>query len=171
MLDGLRQDGAVTATPALPARSQIVAQALADAGVTGAVVELPDSARTAAEAASALGCQVGQIANSLVFWSDGRPLLVLTSGRHRVDTAALARRLGRQTIERATPKQVRSATGQAIGGVAPLGHPVPLETVVDESLAQYDRLWAAGGTPHTVFPTTFEELVRVTGAAVHPVTS
>ncbi|CAM5778746.1 YbaK/EbsC family protein [Cellulomonas persica] len=161
----------MTSTPSLPARSQAVAQALADAGVEGSVVELPDSARTAVEAAAALGCQVGQIANSLVFWSDGRPLLVLTSGRHRVDTGALARRLGRPSIERATPEQVRSATGQAIGGVAPLGHPAPLETVVDESLAQYERLWAAGGTPHTVFPTTFEELVRVTGGAVHPVTS
>ncbi|GEA82795.1 MAG: YbaK/EbsC family protein [Cellulomonas sp.] len=161
----------MTSTPSLPARSQVVARALEDAGVVGDVVELPDSARTAAEAAAALGCLVGQIANSLVFWADGRALLVLTSGRHRVDTAALARRLGRSSLERATPEQVRSATGQAIGGVAPLGHPAPLETVVDESLAQYAQIWAAGGTPHTVFPTTFEELVRVTGGAVHPVTS
>nr|WP_198303578.1 YbaK/EbsC family protein [Cellulomonas sp. PSBB021] len=161
----------VTTTNSLPARSLIVAQALADAGVEGEVVELPDSARTAAEAAAALGCQVGQIANSLVFWADGTPLLVMTSGRHRVDTTALARRLGRTTLERATPEQVRLATGQAIGGVAPVGHPTPLETVVDESLAEYARVWAAGGTPHTVFPTTFDELVRLTGGSVHPVTS
>lgn len=155
----------------LPTRSRVVAQALADAGVRGSVVELPDSARTAAEAAAALGCQVDQIANSLVFLADGRPLLVMTSGRHRVDTAALARRLGRTSIDRATPEQVRSATGQAIGGVAPVGHPSPLETVVDESLAEHREIWAAGGTPHTVFPTTFDELVRVTGGAVHRVTS
>ena len=104
-------------------------------------------------------------------FADGAPLLVMTSGRHRVDTTALARRLGRTTLERATPEQVRLATGQAIGGVAPVGHPAPLETVVDESLAEYPRVWTAGGTPHTVFPTTFDELVRLTGASVHPVTS
>jgi len=167
----LRQDDRVTSTNSLPTRSRIVAQALAEAGVAGQVVELPDSARTAAEAADALGCQVGQIANSLVFWADGRPLLVMTSGRHRVDTTALARRLGKETLERATPEQVRLATGQAIGGVAPVGHPSPLETVVDEALAEYRQVWAAGGTPHTVFPTTFEELVRLTGGSVHPVTS
>ncbi|MBT0995096.1 YbaK/EbsC family protein [Cellulomonas sp. DKR-3] len=160
-----------TPSPPLPARSVVVARALADAGVRGEVVELPDSARTAAEAAAALGCLVDQIANSLVFWADGRPLLVMTSGRHRVDTVALARRLGRASIDRATPEQVRAATGQAIGGVAPVGHPAPLETVVDESLAEHGQIWAAGGTPHTVFPTTFDELVRVTGGAVHTVTS
>ena len=107
-----------------------------------------------------------------MLWSDDQPLLVLTSGRRCIDTAALARRLGRAELDRATPEQVRTATGQAIGGVAPLGHPAPVETVVDEPLVQYDRLWAAAaaGTPHTVFPTTFEELVRVTDGAVHPVT-
>ncbi|GEL93572.1 aminoacyl-tRNA deacylase [Cellulomonas composti] len=153
----------------LPPRARLVAQALVDAGVRGEVVELPDSARTAAEAASALGCEIGQIANSLVFWSDGAALLVLTSGRHRVETTMLARQLGRSSIERATPEQVRAATGQAIGGVAPVGHPRPLETVVDEALADYSTVWAAGGTPHTVFPTTFDELVRITGGAVHTV--
>jgi prolyl-tRNA editing enzyme YbaK/EbsC (Cys-tRNA(Pro) deacylase) len=147
----------------LPTRSRAVAAALDDAGVPGRVVELPDSARTAAEAASAVGVEVGAIANSLVFWADDRPLLVLTSGRHRVDTAALAQRLGRAQVGRATPEQVRAATGQAIGGVAPLGHPEPLETVVDVALADYAVVWAAGGTPHTVFPTTFDELVRITG--------
>ena len=149
----------------LPARSQVVAAALTDAGVLGEVVELPDSARTAAEAAAAVGVDVGAIANSLVFWADDRPLLVLTSGRHRVDTHALAVVLGKAHIGRATPDQVRAATGQAIGGVAPLGHPQPLETVVDVALADYPQVWAAGGTPHTVFPTTFGELVRITGGA------
>ena len=149
----------------LPARSRVVAAALTGAGVQGQVIELPDSARTAAEAAAAVGVDVGAIANSLVFWADDRPLLVLTSGRHRVDTHALAAVLGKAHIGRATPDQVRAATGQAIGGVAPLGHPQPLETVVDVALADYPQVWAAGGTPHTVFPTTFGELVRITGGA------
>ena len=149
----------------LPARSQVVAAALTDAGVVVEVVELPDSARTAAEAAAALGTEVGAIANSLIFWADDRPLLVLTSGRHRVDTVALAGQLGRTHIGRATPEQVRAATGQAIGGVAPLGHPERVETVVDVALADYPQVWAAGGTPHTIFPTTFDELVRITGGS------
>jgi len=155
----------VTDLSHLPARSRVVAAALTDAGVRGRVIELPDSARTAAEAAAAVGVDVGAIANSLVFWADDRPLLVLTSGRHRVDTHALAVVLGKAHIGRATPDQVRAATGQAIGGVAPLGHPQPLETVVDVALADYPQVWAAGGTPHTVFPTTFGELVRITGGA------
>ena len=147
----------------LPVRSRVVAAALADAGVEGLVRELPDSARTAAEAAAALGVEVGAIANSLIFWADDAPLLVLTSGRHRVDTAALAVVLGKERIERATPDQVRAATGQAIGGVAPVGHSAPVETIVDVALEDYPEVWAAGGTPHTVFPTTFAELVRITG--------
>lgn len=147
----------------LPPSARRVADALHAAGVDGEVVVLPDSARTAAEAASALGCPVGAIANSLVFLADGEPLLVLTSGRHRVDTAGLARRLGRDRIGRATPEQVRAATGQAIGGVAPVGHPAPLPTVVDVALDEHVQVWAAAGTPHAVFPTTFDELVRVTG--------
>ena len=147
----------------LPVRSRAVASALADAGVAGVVRELPDSARTAAEAAAALGIEVGAIANSLIFWADDEPLLVLTSGRHRVDTGALASALGKAVVARATPDQVRSATGQAIGGVAPVGHPSPVETIVDVALADYPQVWAAGGTPHTVFPTTFDELVRLTG--------
>lgn len=127
---------------------------------------LPDAASTAALAAAALGIEVGAIANSLVFWSDGEPLLVMTSGAHRVDTAALAARIGRESIRRATPEQVRDATGQAIGGVAPTGHPAPLVTVIDEDLAGYPEIWAAGGTPHTVFPFTFDELVALTGGTV-----
>ena len=153
----------------LPSRSRDVALALRSAGHDRDVVVLPDSARTAAEAAQALGCAVGAIANSLVFWCDGAPLLVMTSGAHRVDTAALASRLGRGALGRATPEQVRAATGQAIGGVAPVGHPAPLETVVDAALADYAEIWAAGGTPHTVFPMTFDELVRLTGGRVEVV--
>ncbi|MGA7146985.1 MAG: YbaK/EbsC family protein [Microbacterium sp.] len=150
----------------LPARSRLVHDALRAAGITGEIVVLPDAASTAALAASALGIDVGAIANSLVFWSDGEPLLVMTSGAHRVDTTALADRLGRERIARATVDQVREATGQAIGGVAPTGHPAPLVTVVDEDLAAFAEIWAAGGTPHTVFPLTFDELVTLTGGTV-----
>ena len=153
-------------TENLPARSRLVHEALRAAGIAGEIVVLPDAASTAALAAAALGVEVGAIANSLVFWSDDAPLLVMTSGAHRVDTTALAERLGRGDIRRATPDQVREATGQAIGGVAPTGHPAPLVTIVDEALAAYSEIWAAGGTPHTVFPLTYNELVRLTGGSV-----
>lgn len=153
-------------TSELHPRSQLVHDALRAAGIQGDIVVLPDAASTAALAASALGVDVGAIANSLVFWSDGEPLLVMTSGAHRVDTTALAERLGRSSIVRASVEQVRAATGQAIGGVAPTGHPAPLTTVVDEDLAQYEEIWAAGGTPHTVFPLTFGELVALTDGTV-----
>lgn len=153
-------------TDQLPARSRIVHESLRAAGIGGDIVVLPDAASTASLAAAALGVEVGAIANSLVFWSDGEPLLVMTSGAHRVDTAALAERLGRASIVRATVEQVREATGQAIGGVAPTGHPAPLPTVVDEALAAFPEIWAAGGTPHTVFPLTYDELVRLTGGTV-----
>jgi prolyl-tRNA editing enzyme YbaK/EbsC (Cys-tRNA(Pro) deacylase) len=129
---------------------------------------LPDAVTTAAAAAAALGVDVGQIANSLVFElvrADGspEPLLVLTSGAHRVDTARVAALLGAQRVRRATPEFVRAATGQAIGGVAPVGHPAPLRTLVDRALAAYDEVWAAGGIPHAVFPSTYAELLAVTG--------
>ena len=147
-------------------RSKLVHDALQAAGITGEIVVLTEAASTAALAAEALGVDVGAIANSLVFWSDGEPLLVMTSGAHRVDTAALAARLGRESISRASAAQVRDATGQAIGGVAPAGHPSQLVTIVDEDLAQYPELWAAGGTPHSLFPLTFDELVRLTGGTI-----
>jgi prolyl-tRNA editing enzyme YbaK/EbsC (Cys-tRNA(Pro) deacylase) len=150
----------------LPARSRSVRQALDAAGIRGAIRVLPEAAATAAQAAAALGVPVGAIANSLVFWSDGEPLLVMTSGAHRVDTVALAERLGRGSIARATADQVREATGQVIGGVAPTGHPAPLRTIVDEDLALHTELWAAAGTPHTIFPLTFVELVTLTGGTV-----
>ncbi|MFJ9455780.1 YbaK/EbsC family protein [Kitasatospora sp. NPDC101447] len=157
-------------SPSLPTRSQAVAEALAAAGIAGEIVVLPDSARTAAEAATALGCEVGAIANSLVFLCDGAPLLVMTSGAHRVDTAYLAARLGSGEIVRASAGRVREATGQAIGGVAPTGHPAPLRTVVDTALQQYEVLWAAAGHPHTVVPMSYEELLRVTAGTASPVT-
>jgi prolyl-tRNA editing enzyme YbaK/EbsC (Cys-tRNA(Pro) deacylase) len=122
---------------------------------------LTDSARTAAAAAEALGCPVGAIANSLIFMADGEPVLVLTSGAHRVDTAHLATQIGVAALKRATPEQVRAATGQPIGGVAPAGHPRPVQTLIDLALQDYPVIWAAGGTPHTVFPTGYDELRRV----------
>ena len=150
----------------LPARSQIVRQHVIDAGLTAAVRELPDSARTAPEAAAALGCEVGAIASSLVFLADGEPLLVMTSGRHRVDAGVLGDGIGAAEVSMATAKQVRAITGQAIGGVAPVGHPARVRTVIDEALRDYETVWAAAGTPHTVMPLTFDDLVTLTGGAV-----
>jgi prolyl-tRNA editing enzyme YbaK/EbsC (Cys-tRNA(Pro) deacylase) len=145
----------------------LVVEALRAGGADPARVDrlqvLPDAVSTAAAAAAALGVRVGQIANSLVFAADGAPLLVLTSGAHRVDTGKVAALIGAQELKRATPEFVRAATGQVIGGVAPVGHPAPLRTLVDRALEQYDEVWAAGGIPHAVFPTTFAELVAVTG--------
>jgi prolyl-tRNA editing enzyme YbaK/EbsC (Cys-tRNA(Pro) deacylase) len=142
---------------------QRVAEALAAAGATGVIRVLPDAAPTAAAAAEQLGCEVGAIANSLIFDGDGVPVLILTSGAHRVDTAKVAALVGAARVKRATPEFVRTATGQAIGGVAPVGHPAPVRTLVDTALAQYDEVWAAGGIAHAVFPTHFDELVRITG--------
>lgn len=143
-----------------------VAAALAAAGVPGQIRTLDSSARTAALAAEALGVPVGAIANSLIFSADGAPLLVMTSGAHRVDTAFLAKQLSVAAISRADADFVREATGQVIGGVAPVGHPAPIRTAVDEALAAYPQLWAAGGSPHAVFPLTFDELVAITAGTV-----
>ena len=126
---------------------------------------LPAAVHTAVAAAAALGVEVGQIANSLIFDADGEPLLVLTSGAHRADVARLAELAGVGSVRRATPDFVRRHTGQAIGGVAPLGHPKPVPTIVDTSLAGYDEIWAAGGVPQAVFPITYAELVRITDSS------
>jgi prolyl-tRNA editing enzyme YbaK/EbsC (Cys-tRNA(Pro) deacylase) len=131
-------------------------------GVTGDVRTLTSAARTAMLAAQQLGCEVGAIANSLVFAADDAPLLVMTSGAHRVDTDLVAAVAGVSSVKRATPEQVREWTGQPIGGVAPVGHPAPLPTLVDTWLQRHDVLWAAAGSPHTVFPTTYDELLRIT---------
>jgi prolyl-tRNA editing enzyme YbaK/EbsC (Cys-tRNA(Pro) deacylase) len=142
---------------------QKIAAALSEAGAPGEIVILPNAVHTAALAAEALGIEVGQIANSLIFDAGGEPLLVLTSGAHRVDTAAVAEQLGVEKINRASAEFVREHTGQAIGGVAPVGHPAPIRTLVDQDLRQYEQVWAAAGVPQSVFPTTFDELVRLTG--------
>lgn len=147
-----------------------VREALAAHGVTPEIRWFDEATPTAQAAADAIGIELGQIANSLVFTLDGEPLLVLTSGAHRVDTAWLGEQLG-GTIARASKETVKDATGQVIGGVAPLGHPAPVRTLVDVALAEYDEVWAAAGHAHTVFPTSYAELLRVTGGtpiAVEP---
>ncbi|WP_019201066.1 YbaK/EbsC family protein [Tsukamurella sp. 1534] len=153
-------------TEQFSARTETVRAALAASGHPDTVRLVPDGARTAAEAAAALGCEVGAIANSLVFLADGAPLLVLSSGRHRVDTAGLAERLGYATISRATADDVAAATGQVIGGVSPVGHPAPLVTVLDDSLRDYPDLYAAAGTHDTIFRTDFAALAALTGARI-----
>jgi prolyl-tRNA editing enzyme YbaK/EbsC (Cys-tRNA(Pro) deacylase) len=141
-----------------------VADALSAAGATGEIRILPDAAPTAAAAAEQLGCEVGAIANSLIFDGDGAPVLILTSGAHRVDTAKVAAELGIGKLRRATPEFVKEHTGQSIGGVAPVGHPHQVPTYVDTTLEQYDVIWAAAGIPHSVFPTTYPELLELTTA-------
>jgi prolyl-tRNA editing enzyme YbaK/EbsC (Cys-tRNA(Pro) deacylase) len=139
---------------------------------TGAAVEvvrLDEPVPTAAVAAQRLGCAVAQIANSLVFEADGAPLLVLSSGAHRVDTARIAADLGHQRVRRASPEFVREHTGQEVGGVAPVGHPERLPTVLDVELGRVDRLWAGGGDEFTMIALDFETLVRITGGEVRPV--
>ncbi len=152
-------------------RVAAISSLLAEAGATGQVLELPGSARTAAEAAGELGIPLGAIANSLVFDVGGEPLLVLTSGAHRVEEARVATLLGVPTISRATPEFVRRHTGQAIGGVAPIGHPQPIGTLVDIELARYEHVWAAAGHPAAVFPTSYEELLRLTAGTAAEVGS
>ncbi|MEU8261283.1 YbaK/EbsC family protein [Micromonospora sp. NPDC048999] len=154
---------------------QAVQRALDDAGArdgSGAASQvrvLPEAVHTAAAAAEALGVSVGAIANSLIFDADDEPLLVLTSGAHRVDTAGLAASIGVTRLRRATPEFVKRHTGQVIGGVAPVGHPQPLRTLVDTALAAYDEVWAAGGVPRAVFPSTYAELLRITAGAASEV--
>ena len=137
---------------------------LARRGGAGEVVILPDSAHTAALAAAALGCEVGAIANSLLFDAEGEPVLILTSGAHRVDTAAVAERIGVDRLTRASPDFVRHHTGQVIGGVSPLDHPAPIRTWIDPWLRGHEVIWAAAGHPASVFSTTYDELVEMTDA-------
>ncbi len=131
------------------------------------VQELPRSTRTAVEAAQAVGCQVGQIAKSLVFRADdsGRAILVITSGAHRASLRAIAEAIG-EAVGLADPDFVRDYTGFAIGGVPPIGHPQPLLTLIDEDLLEYSVIWAAAGTPRAVFPIVPSELAALTGGRV-----
>ncbi|MDP2775850.1 MAG: YbaK/EbsC family protein [Nocardioides sp.] len=129
----------------------------------GEIVILPDSVHTAALAAEALGCEVGAIANSLVFDADDSPVLILTSGAHRVDTVKVAEALGVSALRRAKPDFVREHTGQVIGGVSPIAHPAPVRTYLDPWLRKHAVVWAAAGHPAAVFSTSYDELVALTG--------
>ncbi len=157
-------------SPAHP-RVATVARLLTEAGGAGEVRVLPSEVRTAATAAAALDVPVGAIVNSLVFEAAGAPLLILTSGAHRVDESKVAALLGVPSVTPATPDFVRLHTGQPIGGVAPLGHPEPIGTLVDVELARYDVVWAAAGHPASVFATSYEELLRLTAGTAAEVGS
>jgi prolyl-tRNA editing enzyme YbaK/EbsC (Cys-tRNA(Pro) deacylase) len=140
-----------------------VQEALVAAGSAALVRELPASAHTSAEAAAALGVSVDQIAKSLVFMADGEPLLIVLCGSDRLDPARLAQHLGASQVRRADADTVRQATGFPIGGVSPVGHADGLRVLVDRALAAYPVVWAAGGTPNAVFPTSFAELLAASG--------
>jgi len=149
----------------LPPAAQRVQAALAALGSDARVREMPGSTRTAADAADACGCELGAIVKSLVFRdaATGAPILVLTSGTNRVHEKRLGRQLGVK-LERADADFAREATGFAIGGVPPLGHPAPLRTVFDPALHVFKTVWAAAGTPFAVFPIAPGDLLRFTGA-------
>jgi prolyl-tRNA editing enzyme YbaK/EbsC (Cys-tRNA(Pro) deacylase) len=135
------------------------------------VVELPDSTRTAAEAADAIGCTIAQIAKSLIFKgkNSGKPVLVITSGTNRVNTKTIKGLLG-EAIEKADADFVRATTGFAIGGIPPVGHTQPVITFIDEDLLQYDEIWAAAGTPRAVFKLKSGDLEKMTDGRVVAVT-
>jgi prolyl-tRNA editing enzyme YbaK/EbsC (Cys-tRNA(Pro) deacylase) len=142
-----------------------VIAALAEYGLTGEVHVLSDSARTAQEAATALEIEVGQIASSLIFkLPDDSPLLIITSGRHRVDTDLVAKKLGIEKLGRVDADYVKEKSGFSIGGVAPIGWVSPAMILIDQALNDYEIVWAAAGHPHAVYPTTYDELIQCTGA-------
>jgi prolyl-tRNA editing enzyme YbaK/EbsC (Cys-tRNA(Pro) deacylase) len=142
-----------------------VIAALSERGLTGEVHVLSDSARTAQEAATALNIEVGQIASSLIFkLPDESPLLIITSGRHRVDTDLVAKNLGAEKLGRVDADYVKEKSGFSIGGVAPIGWVSPATILIDQALNDYEVVWAAAGHPHAVYPTSFSELLECTGA-------
>jgi prolyl-tRNA editing enzyme YbaK/EbsC (Cys-tRNA(Pro) deacylase) len=136
------------------------------AGLTAEVRRFPAGTRTAPDAARAVRCEVGQIVKSLVFVADGTPFIALTSGANRADPARLAKVLGAGEVRRAAPEEAREATGFAIGGTPPFGHPRPLRILMDSDLSGYDVLWAAAGAPDAVFPIRPQELLAATGAEI-----
>jgi prolyl-tRNA editing enzyme YbaK/EbsC (Cys-tRNA(Pro) deacylase) len=156
----------------LSASAQRVQDALEKSGVSLQVIELPASTRTAQEAANAVSCQVGQIVKSLVFKTahSNHPVLILASGSNRVSESALSRLAG-EGLVKADADFVRQQTGFAIGGVPPLAHNQALQTWIDEDLFAYDKLWAAAGTPNSVFCLTPAELVRISGGKVIKITA
>jgi prolyl-tRNA editing enzyme YbaK/EbsC (Cys-tRNA(Pro) deacylase) len=133
-------------------------------GLQPEVTQFPQGTRTAEDAARAIGCEVGQIVKSLAFVAGSEPFIALTSGANRADTARLSELMGGRPVRRADPDEARSATGFAIGGTPPIGHPRPLRMLCDQDLLGYEEVWAAAGTPHSVFPITPGELLRTTGA-------
>ena len=139
-----------------------------DLGLDLEVHEFPAGTRTAADAAEAIGCDVGQIVKSLVFIADDGPVLALTSGANRVDEEALAAALGATAVRKADAQEVRDATGYAIGGTPPFGHDAPIRIVCDDDLLRYEQVWAAAGTASSVFPLDTETLLASTGATVAP---
>ena len=156
----------MSAPKPLSTSAQRVQDALAAAGVDSVIVEYDVPARTSADAAKVLGCDVAQIAKSLVFRSaSGRPVLVIASGANRVDERKVAARIG-EAIGKADAAFVRDASGYAIGGIPPLGHAQPLTTLIDRDLLRYDIVYAAGGTPHAMFPLKPSDLVRVSRGTI-----
>jgi prolyl-tRNA editing enzyme YbaK/EbsC (Cys-tRNA(Pro) deacylase) len=145
--------------------AQRVANILKSRGVEGPFREFIVPTKTAADAATALGCEVGAIASTLVFLVDDDPVVVIKSGAFRVDLEKLRLEAGGVTVRQAKPEEVRDATGQTIGGVSPVGWPEPLRTFIDDSLSHYEVVWAACGTPNAVFATTFQQLQDITGGA------
>lgn len=143
-----------------------VSDAAAALGLDLAHAEFPEGTRTAADAAAAIGVEVGQIVKSLVFLLDGQPVMALVSGANRLDEARLATALGGAVVERADAAVVREATGYAIGGVPPFGHATALPLAIDEDLLAYDEVWAAAGTPRDVFPIAPSALLEATGGTV-----
>jgi prolyl-tRNA editing enzyme YbaK/EbsC (Cys-tRNA(Pro) deacylase) len=143
-----------------------VSDALKSKGISGQIKVLSESARSAAEAAAALGIEVGQIASSIIFkLPNEAPLLVITSGRHRVDTELVAKELSVNNLARVDADYVKELSGFSIGGVSPLGWISKPEIIlIDEALSDYDVVWAAAGHPHAVYPTTYDELIQCTGA-------
>lgn len=152
------------ATEAIPAPVLNVKSALTAAGAQDTVRTFDDNVPTAAAAASLLGCDIAAIANSLVFELNGVPLLILASGAAKVDTALVAASLGTARIRRASPDFVLEHTGQAVGGVAPLGHPQPIRTILDISLQEHPLLWAGAGDHNSMFSISYSELQRITAA-------
>jgi Cys-tRNA(Pro) deacylase len=146
--------------------SERVRAALQEAGVSAPILEFAQGTRTAVQAAAAVGTTVAQIVKSLLFVADGRPVLALVSGAHRLDEGKLARTVGASTVHRAGADLVREVTGFAIGGVPPVGHARPLPIYIDRDLLRHDVVYAAAGTPHAVFPISPADLVRVTGGVV-----
>jgi Cys-tRNA(Pro) deacylase len=158
----------VTDSTALHPRASAVAAAARDRGVDIVVHEHPDGARTAEDAAAAVGVDVGQIVKSLVFLVDDEVVIALVSGPNRLDEKLLAAAAGGDKVGRASADAVRAATGYAIGGVPPFGHHTELRTFVDEDLLAYDVVWAAAGTPRHVFPITPTNLLHLTQATPTP---